>query len=63
MFVELPMSEEAVPHFVFPWSSVAPSTGLQMYYFPYLSSNGRHQTVDTVELVFHKLNPLSRTEI
>ena len=28
LFVELSMSEELVPHFVFSWSSTAPSTGL-----------------------------------
>ena len=29
LLVELPMSDELVPHFVFPLSFVAPSTGLQ----------------------------------
>ena len=63
MFVELSMTEESVPHFVFPWSFVSPSTGLQTYQFPYLSSTGRHQIVKTIELVFHKTNPMSATEI
>ena len=57
------MTIQPVPHFVFPWSSVAPSMGLQMYSFPYISSTGRNKNVKTAELVSHKMNPLFAIKI
>ena len=61
--LELSTPDEPFPHFVFSRSYVAPSTGLQRYQFQHHWTTGRHQNLKSHELLFHRPNHLSTTEI